>query len=614
MIITRCVWTVLLSGLMFTDGIWGLPEIYPSEYRESVVIDSTTGVITVQKELDYEKTPTMKCSIQASLENSSQKTAEATVIVEVKDVNEAPVFLQQEYRVPINHVVPSGSSIVVVKATDPDVEETGRLQYSLMEPSFLFAVEPSSGQIYAVLDINNNQKETLKVTATDPYGLHNTTTIEVQYDRIVTVTDVNEYAPEFDKDLYLANVSEYAPWRTIVTQVRAVDKDATPAHSTVLYSIEPPTDTFHIGGVGHIYLEKLLDSSVTTVYELNVKAQDPQGKSSNTTVKIVVLVRPGPYFQHNYYNASIAENEVMPNLAVYPAPVQAYNGDTASAENFTIHYSIHTVSPSEYSEAFEINKATGAIGVKTELDQEKSSAVQLVLRLVVEVENVNEAPVFSLSLYTSNIVTTVPLHYHVVTVKATDPDVGETEMLQYFLVEPSSLFAVEPSSGQIYVVSDIHTGTVTLKVNATDPHGLYDTTTVEVTIKDPSNVVQISINKPSDTVMDKVQEMKKALERALGLQVTVISVMDSGGDTVVSFIAMEANGNLVSPEDVKNDLEKNKAKVQAELQAVFGDDTDFEIVDEGKESSVDIIAVALGIVGAIVAVIAAITGGVYGQV
>ena len=67
--------------------------------------------------------------------------------------------------------------------------------------------------------------------------------------------------------------------------------------------------------------------------------------------------------------------------------------------------------------------------------------------------------------------------------QATDPDAGETEALQYSLVEPSNLFAVEPSSGQVYVVSAAgESGKVTLKVKAEDPHGLYATATVEVCV------------------------------------------------------------------------------------------------------------------------------------
>ena len=65
--------------------------------------------------------------------------------------------------------------------------------------------------------------------------------------------------------------------------------------------------------------------------------------------------------------------------------------------------------------------------------------------------------------------------------QATDPDVGESERLQYSLVETSSLCAVEPSSGQVYVVSAAgESGNVTLQVKAEDPHGLYATATVEV--------------------------------------------------------------------------------------------------------------------------------------
>ena len=65
--------------------------------------------------------------------------------------------------------------------------------------------------------------------------------------------------------------------------------------------------------------------------------------------------------------------------------------------------------------------------------------------------------------------------------QATDPDAGETEALQYSLVEPSNLFAVDPSSGQVYVVSAAgESGKITLQVKAEDKLGLHDITTLEV--------------------------------------------------------------------------------------------------------------------------------------
>lgn len=65
--------------------------------------------------------------------------------------------------------------------------------------------------------------------------------------------------------------------------------------------------------------------------------------------------------------------------------------------------------------------------------------------------------------------------------QATDPDVRETETLQYSLVEPSSLLGVEPSTGQVYVVSASSlSGVVSMQVKAEDQGGLYGVTTVEV--------------------------------------------------------------------------------------------------------------------------------------
>lgn len=66
--------------------------------------------------------------------------------------------------------------------------------------------------------------------------------------------------------------------------------------------------------------------------------------------------------------------------------------------------------------------------------------------------------------------------------QASDPDVGESSDLLYSLLESTSLVEVEANTGQIYVLdaSSVGDGLFTLQAKATDKHGLFTTTKLEV--------------------------------------------------------------------------------------------------------------------------------------
>lgn len=75
-----------------------------------------------------------------------------------------------------------------------------------------------------------------------------------------------------------------------------------------------------------------------------------------------------------------------------------------------------------------------------------------------------------------------------VTLQALDPDVGDCDRLNYSIVGDTRHFDVEPSSGLVYVVSvvDLAGTKAKVEVKVSDPSGLEDTTTVEVSLKSSS--------------------------------------------------------------------------------------------------------------------------------
>ncbi|XP_063063565.1 uncharacterized protein LOC134456037 [Engraulis encrasicolus] len=78
---------------------------------------------------------------------------------------------------------------------------------------------------------------------------------------------------------------------------------------------------------------------------------------------------------------------------------------------------------------------------------------------------------------------------------------------------------------------------------------------------------------------------------------------------------MDNNGNIIPPEAAKKDLKEKRDKVQTELQTVFGVDLEYDIIDEEKESSINILVIVLGIAipVVVIAIIIAVVIGVKKQ-
>ncbi|KAL2086484.1 hypothetical protein ACEWY4_017545 [Coilia grayii] len=293
----------------------------------------------------------------------------------------------------------------------------------------------------------------------------------------------------------------------------------------------------------------------------------------------IVLTKPLDYNSVSSYRFNV-EARVGTVSTVHPTAVLALDGDRGINE--TLIYSMTSVSPTKYQSNFAIDPDTGVLSVVNALNREEVSSLFLGIKILVHIDDVPEAPIFSSAFYASQIYNIAPYKYPVVVVKATDPDVGETETLQYSLVEPSSQFAVEPSSGQVYVVSAAGvSGKVTFRVKVEDRLGLSDITTVEVTVLQSAsnNVAIMTLNMAVKTVEDNAPQVEESVGRALGWTVKILSVTsdtelfqrEATPKTLVRFIAMQPDSTTpLSKEEVQQRLQSEEERVKQELGEVFG--------------------------------------------
>ncbi|KAG5273091.1 hypothetical protein AALO_G00147550 [Alosa alosa] len=175
------------------------------------------GIIKTVKGLDFEQN--RKYTLVISVENEVPfvvpvPTATATVIIDVEDLNEAPVFVPGEKKVVKFENLPVGSEIVYYTATDPDVDMKQTISYRVgMDQAGWLAIDPSSGLITvkSPLDrespfmFNNQYKATIYAIdqAEDSSHIPATGTATV----LIELEDVNDNAPVVhQREIIMCNI------------------------------------------------------------------------------------------------------------------------------------------------------------------------------------------------------------------------------------------------------------------------------------------------------------------------------------------------------------------------------------------------------------------------
>ena len=266
---------------------------------------------------------------------------------------------------------------------------------------------------------------TLCIQATD--GNFRTTT-----KLVITIMDVNEFAPVFNPQFYQRRISETALVGEPVIQVFATDKDSG-KDSSIFYNITGGNadGTFSIDPEnGTIVLLKSLDYEIQYLYELHVQASDGKFSSgANVSIQVVDYNDNSPKFRQTSFLFSVPENVTTGHLV---GNVSATDRD--SYDNANIHYSISSVG--NYDK-FIINSSTGDIFTATKLDTEtvenyvilvtandtgNPSRISTTLVTITATDVNDNIPEFVQRNFTVNISEASVLGTNIVCLSTTDPD------------------------------------------------------------------------------------------------------------------------------------------------------------------------------------------------
>ncbi len=201
-------------------------------------IDPDTGAITTQMELDYEDQASFTLAIIARDNGIPQKSDTTYVEIIVLDANDnAPQFGRDKYQGTVFEDAPVYTSVLQISASDRDSGSNGRVSYTFQggdDGEGDFMIEQSSGIIRTQrkLDRENVPVYNLKAYAVDRGVPPLKAAVEIQ----ISVLDINDNAPVFEKDELFIYIKENSPVDSVVARINAMDPDEG-TNAQILYQI-----------------------------------------------------------------------------------------------------------------------------------------------------------------------------------------------------------------------------------------------------------------------------------------------------------------------------------------------------------------------------------------
>ncbi|XP_060897001.1 cadherin-23-like [Labrus mixtus] len=203
-------------------------------------IDRQSGLLTRGvRSLDRETSSSHVLEVEAFNSDEGSMRSSVRVIIYVDDANdEVPVFTQQQYnRLGLRETAGIGTSVIVVRATDPDSGDGGAVAYTLVSGSDRkFEVDVSTGLVTTVdyLDYETKTSYLMNVSATDQAPPFHQGFCTVY----VTLLNELDEAVAFFSAGYEASLRENIATGTEVVQVQAQSADNL---NQLTYRFDPDT-------------------------------------------------------------------------------------------------------------------------------------------------------------------------------------------------------------------------------------------------------------------------------------------------------------------------------------------------------------------------------------
>ncbi|XP_061671070.1 protocadherin-17 isoform X2 [Syngnathoides biaculeatus] len=363
----------------------------PERIRELFSINSRTGVIKIQGEIDYEESPVIEIDVQAKDLGPNPIPGHCKVTVKVLDRNDnwPSIGFVSVRQGAISEAAPPGTVIALVRVTDKDSGRNGQLQCRVLG-NVPFKLEENYDNFYTVvtdrpLDRESQDEYNVTIVAKDNGlpPLNSTKSFSVK------ILDENDNVPRFTKSVYLLQIPENNIPGEFLGSVLAHDPDLG-QNGTVYYSIinsnvsggDVNTYVNVNAANGAIYAVRSFNYEQIKYFDFKVLARDAGSPhlESNATVRISVLdvndnipVIVLPLLQND-----TAEIHVPRNVGVgyIVTTLRAVDNDYGESGRLT-----YEISDGNEEHLFDIDPVTGEVRTAHPFWDNVNPTVELIIRV-----------------------------------------------------------------------------------------------------------------------------------------------------------------------------------------------------------------------------------------
>uniref|UniRef100_A0A3P8YQ37 Cadherin domain-containing protein n=1 Tax=Esox lucius TaxID=8010 RepID=A0A3P8YQ37_ESOLU len=487
--------------------------------------ESVSAELVLQKALDREKQPVIQLTLTAVDGGNPPKSGTSEIKINVLDINDnRPLFSRSLYKTRIFENTPSGTTLIMLNATDMDEGTNSEIVYSFRTKGQdqildVFEIDPKTGTITVKSNVDFEESTAFEIHAQasdrgqPPMAAHCKVLVEV--------LDLNDNIPDVTVTSLFDTVKEDAKVGTAIALVSVVDKDGGKngvVHCEVMNKVPFKLET-NYRNYYSLIVDGPLDRESVSQYNVTITATDegtpPLSSTSIITVHVSDVNDNPPRFSEPVINVYVKENSPVGEIM---QTVSALDADINENAHVTYSFIENNSNSALLSSVVNINSVTGDVislqsfnyeEIKTfqfKVQATDSGVPPLSSNVTVNVfildENDNSPGFLSPysdhgSVNTENIPYSAEAGYFVAKIRAVDADSGYNALLSYHITEPkaTNLFRIGTSTGELRTKrrmsdNDYKTHPLVVLVSDNGEPSLSATVSIDVVVVESTGEIQ----------------------------------------------------------------------------------------------------------------------------